>query len=36
MKNELREYTQWNKNPRLDKTIEKMPMYMQYVLRGIA
>ncbi len=29
---ELHEYKQWNKNPRLDKTIEKIPMYMRYVL----
>lgn len=33
---ELREYKQWNKNPRLDKTIEKIPMYMQYALREVA
>lgn len=33
---ELNEYKQWNKNPRLDKTIEKIPMYMQYVLREVA
>lgn len=32
---ELHEYKQWNKNPRLDKTIEKIPMYMQYVLREV-
>ena len=33
---ELHEYKQWNKNPRLDKTIEKIPMYTQYVLREVA
>ena len=33
---ELHEYKQWNKNPRLDKTIEKIPMYTRYVLREVA
>lgn len=33
---ELYEYKQWNKNPRLDKTIEKIPIYTQYVLREVA
>lgn len=33
---ELREYKQWNKNPRLDKTIEKIPMYTQYVSCEVA
>ena len=30
---ELYKYKGWRKNPRLDKTIEKIPMYMRYVLR---
>lgn len=29
---EIRRYKKWDKNPRLDKTIEKLPMYIQYVL----
>lgn len=33
---ELREFKNWNKNPRLDKTIEKIPMYTYYVMREIA
>lgn len=33
---ELHGYKQWKKNPRLDKTIEKIPMYMRYVLREVA
>lgn len=31
--NELRSFRDWNKNPRLDKTIEKIPMYVNYVMR---
>ena len=34
--NELRSYRQWDKNPRLDKTIEKLPMYIHYVLNEAA
>lgn len=30
---ELYKYKNWRKNPRLDKTIEKIPLYMHYVLR---
>ncbi len=30
---ELHKYNLWRKNPRLDKTIEKLPMYMRYVLK---
>ena len=30
--NEIRHYKKWDKNPRLDKTIEKLPVYIQYVL----
>ena len=33
---ELYEYKQWNKNLRLDKTIEKILMYIRYVLREVA
>ncbi len=31
--NELLNFRSWRKNPRLDKTIEKIPMYTRYVLR---
>ena len=31
--NELRTFKRWNKNPRLDKTIEKIPMYMKFALK---
>ena len=30
---ELHKYKLWHKNPRLDKTIEKIPLYTRYVLR---
>ena len=30
--NEIRSYKKWDRNLRLDKTIEKLPMYIQYVL----
>lgn len=30
---ELHKYSLWRKNPRLDKTIEKIPMYLRYVLK---
>ena len=30
---ELRSFKRWRKNPRLDKTIEKLPLYVQYVLK---
>ena len=30
---ELHKYKMWHKNPRLDKTIEKIPLYMRYVLK---
>lgn len=33
---ELREFRNWNKNPRLDKTIEKIPMYTHYVMHEFA
>ena len=33
---ELHKYKLWRKNPRLDKTIEKIPLYTRYVLREIA
>lgn len=33
---ELRRYNKWNRNPRLDKTIEKIPMYIAYVMKEIA
>ena len=26
-------FKQWNRNPRLDKTITKLPMYMKYALK---
>ncbi len=30
---ELHNYKLWHKNPRLDKTIEKIPMYIRYVMK---
>ncbi len=33
---ELHKYKLWHKNPRLDKTIEKIPLYTRYVLKEIA
>lgn len=30
---ELHNYKRWHRNPRLDKTIEKIPMYIRYVLK---
>lgn len=30
---ELYNYKLWHKNPRLDKTIEKIPMYIRYVIK---
>lgn len=34
--NEVKGYKKWNRNPRLDKTIEKIPLYVQYVMREAA
>lgn len=31
--NEIRNFKMWNKNPRLDKTISKIPLYVKYVIR---
>ncbi|MCU6782336.1 hypothetical protein OCV46_00005 [Anthropogastromicrobium aceti] len=28
---ELRRYHKWGRNPRVDKTIEKIPMYITYI-----
>ena len=28
---ELYDYHKWNRNPRLDKTIEKIPVYIRYI-----
>ena len=33
---QLKAYRKWNNNKRLDKTVEKIPMYVQYVLKEIA
>lgn len=33
---QLRAYHYWNRNPRLDKTIEKLPIYITYVMRECA
>ena len=33
---EILEFNQWDKNPRLDKTIEKLPMYIRYTLKYVA
>lgn len=30
---ELHSYKLWHKNPRLDKTIEKIPMYIRYIMK---
>ena len=30
---EIRNFRMWNRNPRLDKTITKIPLYTKYVLR---
>lgn len=32
---EIRSFKKWNDNPRLDKTIEKIPMYTRYVRKEI-
>lgn len=32
---ELYNYKKWNRNPRLDKTIEKLPMYIKYVTQEV-
>lgn len=29
---EVRTYKKWNTNPRLDKTIEKLPLYIHYAI----
>ncbi|HIS56905.1 MAG TPA: hypothetical protein IAB48_09675 [Candidatus Fimimorpha excrementavium] len=29
--NELRAFHRWDRNPRLNKTIEKIPLYIKYV-----
>lgn len=29
---EVRNYRKWNRNPKLDKTIEKIPMYIKYIV----
>lgn len=34
--NELKQFKKWRRNPRLDKTIEKIPIYRTYVMREIA
>ena len=31
--NEIKKFNKWNRNPRLDKTIEKIPLYVRYVFR---
>ena len=30
---EIRNFRMWNRNPRLDKTISKIPLYTKYVMR---
>ncbi len=30
---EIKSYSLWNRNPRLDKTITKIPLYVRYVLK---
>ena len=34
--NQLRTYKGWDRNPRMDKTVEKLPLYITYVLRECA
>lgn len=34
--NELRQFRKWRRNPRLDKTIEKNPLYRAYIMREVA
>ena len=31
--NEIRAFKQWGKNPRLDKTLSKIPMYKKFALK---
>ena len=31
--NEIRAFKNWGKNPRLDKTLSKIPMYKKYALK---
>ncbi len=33
---ELRAFKRWDSNPRLDKTVEKIPMYIKYVRKNEA
>lgn len=33
---ELRQFNKWNLNPRLDKTITKIPMYIRHLLKECA
>ena len=35
MESELRNFHQWRKNPRLSKTIEKIPLYTRYVRKEL-
>ncbi len=30
---EIKSYNSWNRNPRLDKTITKIPLYTRYALK---
>ena len=32
---EIKTFKKWNRNPRLDKTIEKIPLYTKYVRKEI-
>ena len=32
---EIKSFRKWNRNPRLDKTIEKIPLYTKYVRKEI-
>ena len=34
--NQLHSFSSWDRNPRLDKAIEKIPLYINYVLRECA
>ena len=34
--NEIRAFKRWGKNPRLDKTLSKIPMYKKFALKEAA
>lgn len=34
--NEIRSFHKWNQHPSLDKTMSKLPIYINYVLKEVA